>query len=68
MTKEDLDPGKVIAIHDFYRYQPGQTFKPHRHGSYMRMEPRGEGAVVRSGRKYLLRTDVMYEPKRCGTR
>jgi hypothetical protein len=101
----------------FYRYQPGQTFKPHRDGSYMRVEPRGaseltfmiylndamtggetrffagmeqaflghpylcvepkkgmalvfvhtiwhEGAVVQGGQKYVLRTDVMYEPIR----
>jgi prolyl 4-hydroxylase len=98
----------------FYRYQPGQTFKPHRDGSYFRREtleesqltfmiylndgmtggetrffadmeqafrqqpylsvqPRDgmalvflhqiwhEGAVVRSGQKYVLRTDVMYK-------
>lgn len=99
----------------FYRYQPGQTFKPHCDGSYMRMKPweeseltfmiylnggmtggetrffadmeqafRGrpylsvepkegmalvfvhaiwhEGAIVHSGQKYVLRTDVMYKP------
>jgi 2-oxoglutarate-Fe(II)-dependent oxygenase superfamily protein len=99
----------------FYRYQPGQTFKPHRDGSYMRMksweesemtfmiylnagmagggtrffadmeqafrqrpylsvQPKEgmalvflhsiwhEGAVVHSGQKYVLRTDVMYKP------
>jgi 2-oxoglutarate-Fe(II)-dependent oxygenase superfamily protein len=99
----------------FYRYQPGQTFKPHRDGSYMRMksweesemtfmiylndrmaggdtrfftdmeqafrqrpylsvQPKKgmalvfihsiwhEGAVVHSGQKYVLRTDVMYKP------
>jgi hypothetical protein len=98
----------------FYRYQPGQTFKPHRDGSYMRMKsweesqmtfmiylnegmtggetrffadmeqaflqrpylsvkPKEgmaliflhsiwhEGAVVHSGQKYVLRTDVMYQ-------
>jgi hypothetical protein len=98
----------------FYRYQPGQTFKPHRDGSYMRMktweesqmtfmiylndgmtggetrffsdmgqafrqcpylsvQPKTgmalaflhsiwhEGAVVQSGQKYVLRTDVMYK-------
>ena len=98
----------------FYRYQPGQTFKPHRDGSYFRVktleesqltfmiylndammggetrffadmgqafrqqpylsvQPKGgmalvfvheiwhEGAVVHSGRKYVLRTDVMYK-------
>lgn len=97
----------------FYRYQPGQTFKPHRDGSYFRMKtleeseltfmiylndgmaggetrffadmeqafqqrpylsvkPKSgmalvflhsiwhEGAVVLSGQKYVLRTDVMY--------
>lgn len=99
----------------FYRYQPGQTFNPHRDGSYVRMKtweeskltfmiylnegmvggetkffadiehafqqpPRPylsvqpkvgtalvflhsiwhEGAVVQSGQKYVLRTDVMY--------
>lgn len=100
----------------FYRYQPGQTFKPHRDGSYMRMksweesemtfmiylndgitggdtrffadmeqafrqrpylsvQPKEgmalvflhsiwhEGAVVHSGQKYVLRTDVMYKPE-----
>ena len=100
----------------FYRYQPGQTFKPHRDGSYMRIksweesqmtfmiylnegmtggetrffrdmeqaiiqqrpylsvQPKEgmalvflhsiwhEGAVVHSGQKYVLRTDVMYKP------
>jgi hypothetical protein len=100
----------------FYRYCPGQTFKPHRDGSYVRMErweesqmtfmiylnegmtggetqffadmeqaflqrrpylsvqPKEgmalvflhsiwhEGAVVHSGQKYVLRTDVMYKP------
>lgn len=99
----------------FYRYGPGQTFKPHRDGSYMRMntweesqmtfmiylndgmtggdtrffadmeqafrrtpylsvKPKEgmallflhsiwhEGAVVHSGTKYVLRTDVMYGP------
>jgi hypothetical protein len=98
----------------FYRYGPGQTFKPHRDGSYMRIktweesqmtfmiylndgmtggETRffsdmeqafrqcpyltvqpgtgmalaflhsiwHEGAVVHSGQKYVLRTDVMYK-------
>jgi hypothetical protein len=98
----------------FYRYQPGQTFKPHRDGSYCRIgafeesrltfmvylneeltggetqffsgmeqaaaqcayltvKPKTgmalvfvhsiwhEGAVVRSGQKYVLRTDVMYK-------
>jgi hypothetical protein len=98
----------------FYRYGPGQTFKPHRDGSYMRMksweesqmtfmiylnggmtggetrffagmeqafrqqpylsvQPREgmalaflhaiwhEGAVMHSGQKYVLRTDVMYK-------
>jgi hypothetical protein len=97
----------------FYRYHPGQTFKPHRDGMYQRFEVweeshltfmvylngqmtggetrffegmeeafRGrpylsvqpkegmalvfvhrtwhEGAVVKSGQKYVLRTDVMY--------
>ena len=99
----------------FYRYQPGQTFKPHRDGPYLRMktgeqsevtfmiylndgmvggetrfftdieqafqqppypylsvQPKAgmalvflhsiwhEGAVVQSGQKYVLRTDVMY--------
>jgi hypothetical protein len=100
----------------FYRYGPGQTFKPHRDGSYMRIksweesqmtfmiylndgmtggetrffsdmeqafrgrpylsvEPKEgmalvfvhaiwhEGAVVHSGQKYVLRTDVMYAPR-----
>lgn len=99
----------------FYRYTPGQTFKPHRDGSYMRVKTweesqvtfmiylndsmtggetrffadmehafrqrpylsvspkKGmallflhsiwhEGAVVQSGTKYVLRTDVMYKP------
>lgn len=100
----------------FYRYGPGQTFKPHRDGSYVRMgsweesqmtfmiylnegitggetrfyggleqaflqqrpylsvQPKAgmalaflhsiwhEGAVVHSGQKYVLRTDVMYKP------
>ena len=98
----------------FYRYRPGQTFQPHRDGSYMSLETiykskvtfliylnddmvggdtrffadmdqvaRGcayltvkpetgaalvfahsiwhEGAVVQSGKKYVLRTDVMYK-------
>jgi len=98
----------------FYRYGPGQTFKPHRDGSYMRLksweesqmtfmiylndgmtggetrffadmeqafrerpylsvQPKEgmalvfihsiwhEGAVVHSGQKYVLRTDVMYK-------
>jgi len=98
----------------FYRYGPGQTFKPHRDGSYMRLktweesqmtfmiylndgmtggetrffanmeqafrqypylsvQPKAgmalafihsiwhEGAVVHSGQKYVLRTDVMYK-------
>lgn len=98
----------------FYRYQPGQTFKPHRDGSYFRsksldesqltfmiylndgmtggetrffadmeqafrrrpylsVRPKEgmalvflhamwhEGAVVQSGQKYVLRTDVMYK-------
>jgi hypothetical protein len=99
----------------FYRYRPGQTFKPHRDGSYLRLEsweksqmtfmiylndgmtggetrffadmeqvflqrpylsvqPKEgmalvflhsiwhEGAVVHSGQKYVLRSDVMYKP------
>jgi prolyl 4-hydroxylase len=98
----------------FYRYRPGQTFKPHRDGSYLRpksweesqmtfmiylndgmtggetrffadmeqvvqqrpylsVQPKvgmalvflhpiwHEGAVVHSGQKYVLRTDVMYK-------
>lgn len=98
----------------FYRYRPGQTFQPHRDGSYMSMETYEksevtfliylngdmaggetrffadmelvarrspyltvkpstgsalvflhsiwhEGAIVQSGEKYVLRTDVMYK-------
>lgn len=105
----------------FYRYELGQTFKPHRDGTYMRMnaweesqmtfmiylndvvsggetrffsdmerafkripylsiQPKEgmalvflhslwhEGAVVHSGRKYVLRTDVMYGPTASGQR
>jgi len=114
----DIDGHQLVGFNErwrFYRYQPGQTFKPHRDGSYLRMktleesqmtfmiylndgmtggetrffadmqqvsqqrpylsvQPKGgmalvflhsiwhEGAVVQSGRKYVLRTDVMYKP------
>lgn len=113
----DIDGHRLAGFNErwrFYRYQPGQTFKPHRDGSYMRMKTweesqltfmiylndrmtggetrffadmeqafRGnpylsveptegmalvfvhaiwhEGAVVQSGQKYVLRTDVMYK-------
>ncbi len=113
----ELDGHRLVGFNErwrFYRYQPGQTFKPHRDGSYFRVSSfeesqmtfmiylndgmaggetrffadmeqafRGcpylsvkpkegmalvflhqiwhEGAVVRSGRKYVLRTDVMYQ-------
>ena len=113
-----LNDHRLVGFNErwrFYRYEPGQTFRPHRDGSYVRMrtfeeseltfmiylndgmtggetrffasieqafrqppEPflavqpkRGmaliflhsiwhEGAVVQTGRKYVLRTDVMY--------
>ena len=114
----DIDGHRLVGFNErwrFYRYQPGQTFKPHRDGSYFRIstfeesrltfmiylnegmtggetrfftdmdqafrgrpylsvEPREgmalvfvhaiwhEGAVVESGQKYVLRTDVMYKP------
>jgi len=114
----DIEGQKLVGLNErwrFYRYGPGQTFKPHRDGSYMRMKTleesqmtfmiylndgmtggetrffadmeqvvrqrpylsvqpkRGmalvflhsiwhEGAVVQSGQKYVLRTDVMYGP------
>lgn len=112
-----IEGHKLVGFNErwrFYRYGPGQTFKSHRDGSYMRMEsweesqltfmiylndgmtggetrffadmeqvvqqrpylsvqPRAgmalaflhsvwhEGAVVHSGQKYVLRTDVMYK-------
>jgi hypothetical protein len=114
----DVEGLKLVGFNErwrFYRYRPGQTFKPHRDGSYMRMksweesqmtfmiylndgmtggetrffadmeqafrqcpylsvQPKEgmalaflhpiwhEGAVVHSGQKYVLRTDVMYKP------
>ncbi|HKY73181.1 MAG TPA: 2OG-Fe(II) oxygenase [Nitrospira sp.] len=113
----EIDGHRLMGFNErwrFYRYQPGQTFKPHRDGSYMRVKPweeseltfmiylnggmtggetrfftdmeqafRGrpylsvepkegmalvfvhaiwhEGAVVKCGQKYVLRTDVMYK-------
>lgn len=113
----DIEGHKLVGFNErwrFYRYGPGQTFRPHRDGSYMRMktyeesevtfmiylndgmmggetrffadmeqvvqqtpylsvQPRKgmalvflhsvwhEGAVVNSGQKYVLRTDVMYK-------
>ena len=113
----EIDGRRLVGFNErwrFYRYQPGQTFKPHRDGSYMRMTPWEEsaltfmiylndgmtggetrffgdmeqafrrrpylsvepkigkalvfvhaiwheGAVVSSGKKYVLRTDVMYK-------
>lgn len=114
----DIDGHGLVGFNErwrFYRYQPGQTFKPHRDGPYMRMksweesqmtfmiylnegmtggetrffadmeqaflkqrsylsvQPKEgmalvflhsiwhEGAVVCSGKKYVLRTDVMYK-------
>ena len=115
----DIEGHKLVGFNErwrFYRYGPAQTFKPHRDGSYMRMQsweesqvtfmiylndgmtggetrffadmeqvvqqrpylsvqPRKgmalaflhsiwhEGAVVQSGQKYVLRTDVMYKPE-----
>lgn len=112
-----IDGHNLVGFNErwrFYRYLPGQTFKPHRDGSYLRMEsweesqitfmiylndgmtggetrfftdmeqvvqqrpylsvqPKEgmalvflhpiwhEGAVVHSGQKYVLRTDVMYK-------
>lgn len=113
----DIDGHRLVGFNErwrFYRYRPGQTFKPHRDGSYIRVKTfeesqitfmiylndgmtggetrffvdmdqafRGrpylfvkpkegmalafvhaiwhEGAVVHSGQKYVLRTDVMYK-------
>jgi hypothetical protein len=113
----DIEGHGLVGFNErwrFYLYQPGQTFKPHRDGSYMRMKsweesqltfmiylnegmtggetrffadmeqtfrqrpylsvlPKEgmalvfmhslwhEGAVVCSGKKYVLRTDVMYK-------
>ncbi|WP_447979251.1 2OG-Fe(II) oxygenase [Candidatus Nitrospira bockiana] len=115
----DIEGQRLVGFNErwrFYRYRPGQTFKPHRDGSYLRMksweesqmtfmiylndemtggetrffadmkqvvqkrsylsvQPRKgmalaflhsiwhEGAVVQSGQKYVLRTDVMYKPE-----
>jgi prolyl 4-hydroxylase len=112
----EIDDLALVGLNErwrFYRYRPGQTFKPHRDGMYRRMDrweesrltfmvylndpeaggqtrffggmeeafrrqpylsvpPRAgtalvfthriwhEGAVVESGEKYVLRTDVMY--------
>jgi prolyl 4-hydroxylase len=113
-----IDGHNLVGFNErwrFYRYLPGQTFKPHRDGSYVQMEsweesqmtfmiylndgmtggetqffedieqailqqrpylsvkPKEgmalaflhsiwhEGAVVHSGQKYVLRTDVMYK-------
>ncbi|MDF0675542.1 MAG: 2OG-Fe(II) oxygenase [Nitrospira sp.] len=114
---EVVESRRLVGFNErwrFYRYRPGQTFQPHRDGSYMSLETsqksevtflmylndemsggetrffadmehvvRGcpyltvkpmtgaalvflhsiwhEGAVVRSGEKYVLRTDVMYK-------
>lgn len=114
----DIDGHQLVGFNErwrFYRYRPGQTFKPHRDGSYFRVKtleesqitfmiylndgmtggetrffadmdqafrrrpylsvkPKEgmalvfvhqiwhEGAVVHSGQKYVLRTDVMYKP------
>jgi len=116
-----LEDRRLVGFNErwrFYRYQPGQTFNPHRDGSYLRMNTREEskltfmiylnegmvggetkffsdidhafqqpaspylsvqpktgsaliflhsiwheGAVVQSGQKYVLRTDVMYGPQ-----
>lgn len=113
-----LDGHHLVGFNErwrFYRYQPGQTFQPHRDGSYLRMKTGDksevtmmiylndgmvggetkfyasadhaflqppapylsvrpkmgmalvflhaiwhEGAVVQSGLKYVLRTDVLY--------
>lgn len=116
---DEIEGHKLSGLNErwrFYRYQPGQTFKPHRDGSYMRIksweesemtfmiylndgitggdtrffadmeqafrqrpylsvQPKEgmalvflhaiwhEGAVVHSGQKYVLRTDVMYKPE-----
>lgn len=113
----ELDGHRLVGFNErwrFYRYQPSQTFRPHRDGSYCRIgafeesqltfmiylneemtggetqffsgmeqaaeqtaylsvKPKEgtalvfvhsiwhEGAVVRSGQKYVLRTDVMYK-------
>jgi hypothetical protein len=113
---EEIDDLALVGFNErwrFYRYHPGQTFKPHRDGRYQRLEvweeshltfmvylndqmtggqtrffggmeeafrrypylsvqPKEgtalvfvhriwhEGAVVESGQKYVLRTDVMY--------
>jgi hypothetical protein len=113
----EIDGHRLAGFNErwrFYRYRPGQTFKPHRDGSYFRVKTfeesqitfmiylndgmtggetrffadmdqafRGrpylsvkpkegmalafvhaiwhEGAVVHSGQKYVLRTDVMYK-------
>jgi len=115
----NLDGDRLVGFNErwrFYRYGPRQTFKPHRDGSYFRVgsfeesqltfmiylnggmtggetrffvdmdqafrgrpylsvEPKEgmalafvhaiwhEGAVVHSGKKYVLRTDVMYKPE-----
>ncbi len=112
-----LESRRLVRFNErwrFYRYRPGQTFQPHRDGSYLSLETyeqsevtfliylnddmtggetrffadmehvaqgcpyltvkptRGaalvflhsiwhEGAVVQSGEKYVLRTDVMYK-------
>ena len=45
----ELDAHRLVGFNErwrFYRYQPGQTFKPHRDGSYMRMKPRGESELT----------------------
>src|SRR5262245_26025466 len=120
----EIDGHRLVGFNErwrFYRYGPGQTFKPHRDGSYMRMQtweesqltfmiylnqgmtvgetrffagmeeafrrrpylsvqPKEgmalvfmhsvwhEGAVVDSGTKYVLRTDVMYGQPSSGQR
>lgn len=43
----EFDGHRLVGFNErwrFYRYRPGQTFKPHRDGSYMRMEPRGRAS------------------------
>ena len=45
----------------FYRYDPGQAFKVHRDGYYERENgERSFLTVLTSGRKYILRSDLMY--------
>ena len=68
----EIDGHGLVGFNErwrFYRYQPGQTFKPHRDGSYMRMKPWEESEFtfmiyLNDGRNVSTSANIRWMPRK----